>query len=188
MFQRRRLGDEAGQAAISLVIVVIVVAIAAVLLQRTASTAESINGKAERIARTGRGINTATDAVLQLRRTNQYASSILATAKPLEGELAEIIRLAKSIDGLAGSINGTAGTVNGTARTINGTVATILGTARGINDSVEQINLNLDQTLAIANAIKSDTGNILGQAREAHANAACIDSGLPGGSNDGHCR
>jgi uncharacterized protein YoxC len=200
---RKGSTGERGQAAISLVIVLVVVAIAAVLLNRTAWTAESINKKAKTIAQTGGGINEATGAVIQLERTNSDASSINDTAKPLEGKLAEVIRLAQSIDGLAKSINGTAnsihgnaisingtaGTVNGTAKGINGQATSILNEARRINDGVAQINTNLDTTLAIANGIKSDTGNILGQANTAHKEAACIDAGLPGGGgNDGHCR
>ncbi|MGH9150382.1 MAG: hypothetical protein ACRD0F_08590 [Acidimicrobiales bacterium] len=154
--------------------------IAAALLTRTATLAESINSKAEIIAKTGRGINTATDAVLQLDRTNAFASSILATAQPLESKLNDIIRLAKSIDGLATTINGTAGSINGTARGINGTAGNILGTAQSINRGVEQINRNLEDTLALAGKIKTDTGNILGNAREALSHAACIDQALNG--------
>ena len=148
------------------------------LLYRTAWTADSINKKAGTIAKTGGGINTATAAVLKLGRTNQLASSILDTARPLEGQLNEVIRLAQSIDGLATSINGTAGRINGTAKGINGSAATILGTARSINDGVAQINTNLDTTLALARAIKTDTANILAQADTANHFASCIDRGL----------
>ena len=168
---------ERGQATFSLLIVVAVVAVAVILLQRTAWHAEHINDKAGVIAQTGGGINTATQAVLKLGRTNELAASILETAKPLEGDLNEIIALAKSIDGLATSINGSATTINGTARGINGTAGTILNTARQINDGVAQINVNLDQTLRLANQIKEDTGNILTGARRADSDLACISAG-----------
>ncbi len=167
---RGRSGAERGQATFSLLIVILVVAIAVILLQRTAWHAEHINDKAGVIAKTGGGINTATQAVLKLGRTNELAGSILETAKPLEGELDEIVRLAKSIDGLASSINNTAGAINGTA-------GTILSTARSINDGVAQINVNLDTTLSLANAIKTDTGNILTGARAADRNLDCIENG-----------
>ena len=174
--------SERGQATFSLLIVVAVVAVAVILLQRTAWHAERINDKAGVIAQTGGGINTATQAVLKLGRTNELAGSILETAKPLQGELDEIVRLAKSIDGLATSINGSATTINGTARGINGTAGTILNTARSINDGVAQINTNLDTTLRLANSIKSDTGNILTGARRADSDLACISAGpLTGG-------
>ena len=176
--------SERGQATFSLLIVVAVVAVAVILLQRTAWHAEHINDKAGVIATTGGGINTATQAVLKLGRTNELAGSILETAKPLEAKLDEIVRLAKSVDGLATSINSSAGTINGTARGINGTAGTILNTARSINDGVAQINANLDETLRLANMIKADTNDILVNARPADRNLDCVENGaLPGGGS-----
>ena len=182
--RRPSVFGERGQATFSLLIVVAVVAVAVVLLQRTAWHAEHINDKAGVIAQTGGGINTATQAVLKLGRTNELAGSILETAKPLEGKLDEIIRLAKSVDGLATSINNSASTINGTAHGINSTAGTILTTARSINDGVAQINTNLDDTLRLANAIKTDTGNILAGARTADRSLDCIENGtLTGGGS-----
>ncbi|MBW3644237.1 MAG: hypothetical protein KY441_01880 [Actinobacteria bacterium] len=172
--------------------VLVIVAAAALLLQRTASTAESINAKAENIAQTGRGINTATDAVLQLDVTNQRAGSILASAKPLEGQLNEVIRLAESINGLAGSINGTAGSINGLAGSINGSATQINGFAKGINadtasildlarrieNGVALINRNLDTTIDLATRIHGDTSTIVGQAQRADQLAAEIDEAV----------
>ncbi len=176
--------NERGQATFSLLIVVAVVATAVVLLQRTAWHAEHINDKSGAIAQSGGGINTATQAVLKLGRTNELAGSILASAKPLESKLDEIVRLARFIDGLATSIDGSASAINGTARGINGTAGTILGTARSINDGVAQINANLDTTLGLANAIKADTGNILTNAKAADRELDCIENGaLTGGGS-----
>ena len=169
---------ERGQATFSLLIVVAVIATAVILLQRTAWHAEHINDKAGVIATSGAGINTSTQAVLKLGRTNELAGSILDSAKPLQGKLDEIVRLARSVDGLATSINASAGTINGTARGINGTAGTILATARSINDGVAQINANLDTTLGLAEAIKTDTGNILAGARDADRSLDCIENGL----------
>lgn len=193
----QRLGhprDEVGQAGTAVVAVVTLVTLvlAGVLVNRVAWTAESINKKAGNIAKTAVPINRDTDAVLNLDTTNGLAGSILETARPLEGKLAEIIRLAKSVDGLATSINGSASEVDGTARGINSTAAGILETARSIDRGVAQINANLDTTIALAQQIKGDSGNILGQARFAHREAACIDQGLGGGAlsdavRDGHC-
>ena len=181
--------NERGQATFSLILVLVVVAIAAVLLQRTAWTAESINNKAATIAQTGRGINTATDAVLQLDKTNMLAGSILETAKPLQGKLDQIIHLAQSIDGLASSINGTAGAINNTAHGINGQATRIVDTANSILRGVQTINRNLDTTIGLANAIKGDTGDILGQAVSAKRNAACIDARVKGAAGtNGDCR
>jgi hypothetical protein len=173
-----RASRERGQATFSLLIVVAVIATAVILLQRTAWHAEHINDKAGVIATSGAGINTSTQAVLKLGRTNELAGSILESAKPLEAKLDEIVRLARSVDGLATSINASAGTINGTARGINGTAGTILATARSINDGVAQINANLDATLGLADAIKTDTGNILAGARAADRSLDCIENGF----------
>ena len=177
--------DERGQATFSLIIVIAVVAVAVILLQRTAWHADAINDKAGNIAANGQGINTSTKAVLELGKTNELAGSILETAKPLQGKLDTVIGLARDIDGLASSINGTAGAINNTANGINGTAGTILGTAQSIQRGVAQINRNLDTTLAVAAAIKGDTGNILGNANRAQLLADCINSGSLGPNSPG---
>jgi uncharacterized protein YoxC len=181
--------DERGQGAIMLVAVTLVLVVAVALLIRTTTLASEIDGKAETIAKTGRGINTATDAILQLAQTNQLGSSILETSKPLVPNLDKIIGVAKSIDGLATSITGTAVEVNGTIKGINGTAAGILTTARSINDGVAQINRNVDTTINLARAVKADTAAIVGQANTAVVSGSCINSGLPlGGAADGNCK
>jgi methyl-accepting chemotaxis protein len=227
-----RWRSERGAVALTNGVVIAVVVVAGIvsvtLLARTARAANRINHKAENIAKTGQGINTATDSVIQLTRTNQTAGSILASAKPLEGKLNQVIGLAQSVDGLAKSINGTAGEINGTGKTINGTAtaingsagkingtaktingtakaisghatsingsatainatagtinaqaAAILDVAKRINNDVAQINTNLDGTIGLAQAVKTDTGNILGEAKAAERYARCIDERIP---------
>lgn len=208
---RRRVSGELGFVnVVVLGVVVLAVGTAAVLLARTVGAAQRINAKADNIAKTGKGINIATDAVVQLNRTNDTASSILKTAEPLEGKLDQIVKLATSVDGLGKSINSTAGKINSTAKEIGGSAVDIGGTAGDINSTakginsvaaaildvgrriesdVTLINRNLETTLALARGIKSDTGNILNQANAAHQNAACIDRKVGGThGNDGHCR
>jgi methyl-accepting chemotaxis protein len=191
MTQRwRPARSERGQASFSVVATLVAVVLAGVLVNRVAWTAESINKKAENISKTATPINAATDAVLNLDTTNQLAGSILVTAQPLEGKLAEIVRLAKSVDQLAISINSSASTVDGTAKSINGNAGGIVETARSIDRGVKQIITNLNTTLGIVTSVKDDAGNILGQAQLAHRLAACVDQGLPGPGSaaDSHCR
>lgn len=204
---RGRRRDETGQAGsqgLLLLVVAIVLVIAVVLLQRTAQTAEAINRKAKTIAETGRGINDNTDSILQLTKTNQLGTSILNTAKPLQGELAQIVDLANSINGLGSSILGSANTINSTAHTINSTAGAIGSTANGINSDassilntansiksgVALINQNVDTTIGIAQQIKGDTGAIVGSAGNgltfALHEAACINRAL-GGNPAGNC-
>ncbi len=183
------LAGERGQGAIMLVVVAVVLVAAVGLLLRTATLASEIDSKAANIAKTGRGINTATDAILQLAQTNQLGSSILETSKPLVPTLDQIVNVANSIDGLATSITATAVDVNGSARGINGTAGGILTTLRSINNGVAQINRNVDDTIGLARAVRADTASIVDLANTAHRLGSCIDSGLPGGSAaDGHCR
>lgn len=148
-------------------VVAVAAVVSAVLLARTTSAANRINAKAERIAATGQGINIATDSVVQLNRTNETAASILSTAEPLEGKLAEVVRLGQSINGLASSIDGTAKTINATGARINGTAGTINKTAKDINSTAGAIQ-------ASAANIDGTAGKINGTAKDINAQAAAI--------------
>ncbi|MGI8946128.1 MAG: hypothetical protein ACR2GL_07825 [Thermoleophilaceae bacterium] len=159
-----------------LVIVVAVVGIAAVLLAKTVQNAQSINKKAQNIATTGTGINTATDSVVQLTRTNELATSILGSAEPLEGQLNGIVSTARKINGLAGSINSTAGAINSTAGAINSSATTINGTAGDINSSAGDINSAAGSINDSANSINSSATAINGRATSINASAATINT------------
>ena len=163
-----RWRSERGAAAVTNGVVIAVVVVAGIvsvaLLTRTARAANRINHKAENIARTGQGINTATDSVIQLTRTNETAGSILASAQPLEGKLNQVIGLAQSVDGLAKSIDGTAGTINGTAAAINGSAVKINGTAKAINGTAKAIAGHAASINGSATAINTTAGSINAQA------------------------
>ena len=193
--------DEQGQAAtFSVVLVVVTVLLAAVLVWQISDLASRINRKAGKIQQTAVPINRATDAVTNVPETNRLALSIRDSARPLEPQLAEIIRLAKDIDRLAASINGKAASIDGTAKGIDAEAAQILPVARQINDDVIRINANLDESIPRARSIDGDTSNILGNADRADIQAACIDNnlissgtlallraGLPPGTGDPRC-
>jgi len=176
--QRGRLRGERGAAALSNTVVISVVIVAGLvsvmLLARTTRAANRINAKAERIARTGQGINTATDSVVQLNRTNETASSILASAKPLEGQLTEVVNLAQGIDGLAASINGTAGTINSTGSTINSTAGAVNGSAGKINATAKTINKTASAVAGSAGSINSSAVKINGTAKDINVQVAAI--------------
>jgi methyl-accepting chemotaxis protein len=180
---------QAGNAAVSNLVTIAIVAVSLVtlvtLLQRTTETANSIDAKAKRIARTGQGINTATDSVIQLNRTNETAASILTTADPLQGKLDQIVKVAQSIDGRAGSILGTAKTINGTGATVNGTAATINKTAKDINTTAGAIHttaLAIDGTAAKINGtakdINSQAAAILDVAKRINNDVAAINQSI----------
>jgi len=201
---------------LALVAVLLAAALATWLLIRTAVAANDINEKAEQIARNGRGINAATDSIMQLRRTNRIAESILRSAAPLDAKLRSTTTLAGRIDrtagtigqtaaaidstagridstaqaigGTAGAIEGTAGRIDSTAGGIEVAVGGILPVARAIDFDTRLINLNLDRTIGLARLINGDSGNILDQGLAIHQTSACIDRRLGGRSGfDGHC-
>lgn len=123
-----------------LIVGVLVIGIAAALLARTLAAAQSIDKKAQTIAANAGKINVATNPVVELNRTNELASSILSSAKPLQGLLNQTDATARDIAGLAKSIDNTARTIEHTAGTINDTAGTINRTAGGINNSVGTIS------------------------------------------------
>ncbi|MDQ4130217.1 MAG: hypothetical protein M3133_04385 [Actinomycetota bacterium] len=149
---------------ITLVVVVVVVAIAAILLARTVSSAQAISLKVNKIDQDARGINTATDSVRQLNRTNQLANSILDSARPLEGQLDRVVGSARSIDALAGSINATAGVINATALDIGGTAIEINDSAAAINRVAGDINRTARDINGTAGAIEATASRIRGTA------------------------
>jgi hypothetical protein len=168
-----------------LVVVVAVVGTAAVLLARTVQEAQAINDKAQNIATTGRGINTATDSVIQLTRTNELARSILKSARPLDTQLGGIVSTAQGIDGLAGSINSTAGSINGRAGSINTTAGSINGSAGrintsagSINSSASSINSTAGSINSSASAINSSAGSINGSAGAINRSAGSINGSV----------
>jgi methyl-accepting chemotaxis protein len=175
------------------VITLVTVLLAAVLVNRVAWTAESINKKAKTIQDAAIGIKGDSTAVLNIDATNASASSILVSAEPLDQKLKQIVSLAQAVDVKAKSINGSASTVSGTAKDINNTASGIAPTAGGINSSVagildtaqsilrgvRQINQNLDGTIAVVTQIRGDTGNIRTAADLADTRAACIDRKTP---------
>lgn len=198
--------DERGAAApaYTAVITLVTVLLAGIMVNRVAWTAEAINKKAETIKQSAIGIQADSTAVLDIDATNASASSILVSADPLDEKLKQIVALARAVDVKAKSINGTASTVSGTATEINNTAGPISGTASGINANVagilglaqsimrgvDQINANLDGTIAIVTQVRGDTGNIRNAANLADRGAACIDGKTPlvGFTREPECR
>jgi len=161
---------------IVLVVVVVVVGAAAILLARTVQEAQTINSKAQNIATTGRGINTATDSIIQLTRTNELARSILKSARPLDSQLGGIVSTAQGIDGLAGSINSSAGSINTTAGSINTTAGSINDSAGSINDSAGSINSAAGVINSTAGSINISAGRINSTAGSINTSAGAINN------------
>ncbi len=181
MMQRwRPVRDERGQGVPVLILVVVVVILAVGFLTRTLVLVISVDDKAEKIAKSGRGINTATDAILQLDQTSGLGESIKQSTEPLEAKTNVIVGQAASIDGTATSINNSANSVNSSANGINGAVDSIQGLARLVDRDAQFINDNVASVIRTADAIhERDLANVLGALERTRANASRIDTVLP---------
>jgi methyl-accepting chemotaxis protein len=152
----RPVRDERGQGPIVLFVVLVVVAVTVGFLLRTLLIGMSINEKAEDIARTGRGINTATDAILQLDRTEGFGRTIHESTDPLEGKVNQIVGQATSIDNTASSINNSATSIGGSANSIGGAVSSIQSLARLVDRDAQFINDNVASAREVAARIHGD--------------------------------
>jgi uncharacterized protein YoxC len=123
------------------------------LLARTMRATDRINLKAKNIARTGQGINSSTDSVIQLSRTNELAASILGSTQPLAGDLAAMVEQAKALDGLSGSLDASTGA-------INGTVAQLLATANAMNATAGDINASTKKIAASSAEVDGTTKEV----------------------------
>jgi len=177
---RRLMRTEGGQGAIGLVVVVVAVVVSFYLLLRTVRVADRINAKASTIQTGATCIKGDTSVISQLTHTNAIASSILATATPLQDKLNTIIATAKSIDGFAVSVNGTAGAINSTAHAINGTASSILGIATTIQGDAAAIKSGLDNTVGLAGGILKDADQIRVEAASIRTSTCALDGNCPG--------
>jgi len=165
---------------IVLAVVAAVVVVAAVLLQQTMSTAQSISDTAEEIRQNGRGINSSTDSVMQLQRTNRLAGSILQSASPLERKLDQVVAEARGINGVAGRIDSTAGQIDGTAAAIDSTAGDINANAGSIDQSAGAIDATAGEIDTSAADIDSTAGAIASTASAIDVHAAAIDGPAAG--------
>ncbi len=124
------------------------------LLARTMRATDRINAKTKTIARTGQGINSATDSVIQLSRTNELAGSILGSTQPLAGDLAAMVDQAKALDtntaannptgaqllATANGMSATAGDINASTKKIAATSAEVAGTTNDVSKSTGVLN------------------------------------------------
>jgi ABC-type transporter Mla subunit MlaD len=159
-------------------IVVLAVVLAATfvtgtLLGRTMLATDRINLKAKTIARTGQGINSATDSVVQLSRTNETALSILASTQPLAGDLSAMVEQAKALDSLSGSLDASTGA-------INGTVARLLVSANGMSATAADINATTKKIAASSAEVDATTKKVGDTTGALNATAKGINASLAG--------
>ena len=146
------------------------------VLTKIESRARSINSDATSIDGLASSINGTAGTI------NTTATSIGGSATSINSVAGEINGTAGDIASVAGGINSVAGTINRTAKTINTIAGSggILGVARMIDDDANDITSVANKTIAIAQSIKVDSGNILVVSDRILDTAGCIDRKLPG--------
>jgi uncharacterized protein YoxC len=142
------------------------------LLARTMRATDGINAKTKNIARTGQGINSATDSVIQLSRTNELAASILGSTQPLAGDLAAMVEQAKALDGLSGSLDASTGAINGTVAQLLATANGMSATAGDINASTKKIAASSAEVDGTTKEVAATTGTLNTTAKGINAHLA----------------
>ena len=181
------------------------------LLYRTQVNAAAIRSETNRIAATGQGINSYTDSIIELNRTNNLESSILTRVQPIHGALAKIGVLAAGINSsvtatasAAGSIDSSAKSINASSALIRDDIGAIRSTTADINSSLSGVNANagrilataqevqqglavissnLNTTLSVTRRILADAEGISAGMTRTNHEAACVDNGLTGTSS-----
>lgn len=194
---------------LTLAAVAVIVLVALALLYRTESNAAQVSRETQRIARSGRGLNSDTDAIARLARTNQLAGAILTSLTRVNGNLSGIDAATRRIGDKATSINGSTQSIDGSTTSIDssehsvdGSVSRIGAAVGDLNRSLSGVNQNAARILSTSLAIQrgvalissnlatasSITNQILGEAKDISARvqvtsheAACVDNGLNGG-------
>jgi hypothetical protein len=194
---------------LSVVVVAVVALVATVLLVRTERNAAHIRTHTARIAASARGINTDTDAIMQLTRTNERISAVLAAIAPVAApvhrideqsvQIADLLKAIRdrtsaietssaSIDHSAAGIRaGTTGlaadatTVRTRVASTNTDAAAMLTELDHVRSGIDLLNTDLPAAEAVLRGILDDTGDLLGALGNTEHYAACIDNGLNGG-------
>jgi methyl-accepting chemotaxis protein len=166
---RRRLAEESGIAGLVLVIVIAWALAAVLMLTGTLINAREIDDQVKVINTQVTPIDKDLNNVALLKRTTQLTIRIRKAAKPLSGQLDQVIGAARQIDRSAKSILNTAGDINQTAKTIHGTVFDINDTARSIN--------------AVVTSIHGNVSSINGSVNSIHGRVVAINSTVAAGPN-----
>lgn len=163
----------------ALLVVIIAWALAAVLmLTGTILAAQQIEQRVGSIVGSTSQIDGDLDAIRLAGRTGRISADIRTAAKPLAGELDQVIVAARGIDGSARSILDTAGSINRNVVTINATASAINSNVRAINATADSINANVVSIRARAAGIESTAGAINGNARSINGRVESIGASV----------
>ena len=175
---------ERGIVGANLVIVLAFALFAVIELTRTTIAAKQIRDRVEIITGEVSPIASELTNVPKLDETVRIAAEINTAARPLSGQLDQVIAAARSIDNSASNIQSNANDINGTVDAINSNGNGILGSVREINQGVKAIIGRVDRILAPVSGIGPDVRNILEQVRiiDLHANSIDCSPAVQGRS------
>lgn len=168
-----------------LAVVVGVLTAVTALLALTLFTTQRIEAKTERIALTGRGINTATDSIVQLRRAHRSLAAILNSTAPIAAKVHRVANLVRSIQRTTLSLRGSATETETSVRRMRAAAARIdasadslSGSTPRIQDSARNLDRALEAILASMIAVGTGTARIDAVAAGVAGVAARIDRDL----------
>lgn len=137
------------------------------LLALTLVTTRRIEAKTERIALTGRGINTATDSIVQLRRAHRSVAAILDATVPIAAKVERIAQLVRSIQTITLSVRSSARGIETSvtgmrpaAASIQASADSLSGSIEGIHDTARETDRALGGILASMIAVGARTTRI----------------------------
>jgi hypothetical protein len=194
---------------LSVVVVAVVALVATTLLVRTERNAAHIRTHTARIAASARGINTSTDAIMQLTQTNERISAVLAAIAPVAGPVHRIDAQSARIADLLGAIRARTAAIESSSASIDHSAAGIRTGTTGLTTDVttvrtrvaganidaaamlaelgriragiDLLNTDLPAAEAVLRGILADTGDLLHALGNTEHFASCIDNGLNGG-------
>lgn len=192
---RLNFKDEVGLAGQVLVGVIAWALAAVLMLTNTLVAAQQIDNRVDTITHTVGPIDHDLDSVNLAAETNRVAGEILAAAKPLSGQVQQIVDATAGIDTSAKSINGdvlnigesvtgidtNARSINGNVAEINRTVKDINWTAKEISGTVSQIDGNVTSIGGTVKGIDANLAAVLETAQSIRGDHAAPSSGFGSG-------
>jgi prophage DNA circulation protein len=168
------LRSEAGLAGKILVGVIAWALGAVLLLTNTLVAAQQIDTRVDRITHTVGPIDHDLDSVELASRTNAVAEQILAAAKPLSGQAAQIVDATTSIDASAKSIDSAVGQIGNSVQGIDGSARSINTNVLDINKTVKDINGTAKTISGTVNGIDQNVSSIGGSVKGISASLAAV--------------
>ena len=172
MAEDRTIGLGSGLAGFILIITIGWALAAVLMLSGTLTNANQINARVKLVNEPLRPIDKHLATIRLVARTGRLTAKIEKAAKPLSGELAQVIAAAGHIDSHVASILTKAQSINQVVTAINTTV-------HGIGTNVQGIGANVQSIHASVAAVGADVASI-------HSRVATIDRVVgPIGAQDG---